>query len=329
MRRLAYVANVFVSCILLLAGGGAFVFINRYLLSLLPSPYNYALLYIFWPLVYLTSIAVREKRWQAFFARASLSRLASLIVVIILLKLILLITHSYSKPDLFPVLFIAAAISSFRFPFLRWGRIDDLSARVQSRDIRGVESMIADHPEQVNALTRSGDTPLILALASDVPLEVVRLLLEAGADPNKPNSRDISPLFIAVFFSMVRKNIKNIELLLKYGAKPDVPVKGNITPLHMVASRRYAEITRLLLEYGTDANVINYRGETPLHFAARNGNMAVVKMLLEHGADVNAQTAAGATPLKLAEQPGILHRLFARKGRRSVIDLLRQQASMG
>jgi len=181
----------------------------------------------------------------------------------------------------------------------------------------------------VNARTSSGHTPLTLALANDAPVEMIKYLLEAGADPNITDSRDIPPLFIAIFHSVVNKNDEPVELLLKYGAKTNVVIRGSDFLLHLTADMKNAKVIRTLLDYQADPNSVDDQGFTPLHIAAITGNVAAAKLLLKHGADVNARTAAGVTPLQLAELPGPYYGLLAIKGRRRVAEILRQQASMG
>jgi|GEM_PF-1461473 len=335
MRRLAYIADVMVSLMLGGAGMLALLSVNRLLLSLLPSPHNYVLFFCLWFLVYLAIIAAKEKSWKAFFAMTSLKRVAYLIGWALMFYLITLILNQIGLrlvEDIWllvPIVLILTDFSFRFFRFFRWGQVDDLPARIKAGDSRKVEQATALHPEEVNARTSSGHTPLTLALASDAPLELVRLLLEAGADPNMPDSRDIPPLFIAIFRSAVKKNDEPVELLLKYGAKPDAGIRGSGFLLHLTAGMKNAKVTQMLLDYQADPNSVNDRGFTPLHIAAITGNVAAVKLLLQHGADANARTATGFTPLQLAEQPGPYRGLWARKGRRRVAELLRQQASMG
>ncbi|KAH3745860.1 hypothetical protein Pelo_12725 [Pelomyxa schiedti] len=67
-----------------------------------------------------------------------------------------------------------------------------------------------------NLHSGSGQTPLLLAVTEQANTEAVKLLLEAGADPNN-NASQLSPLFLAVSFPGC---LPILELLLSYGADP-------------------------------------------------------------------------------------------------------------
>ena len=108
-----------------------------------------------------------------------------------------------------------------------------------------------------------GQTPLILA-SQKGHYEVVRTLLEHGANTETPRIRYQSPLGTA-----------------SYGG--------------------HVEVVQLLLEHHADVNAQNGRRKyTALHWASRGGQPAVARMLLEHGADVNARRSNGVSALGYA-----------------------------
>jgi ankyrin repeat protein len=85
--------------------------------------------------------------------------------------------------------------------------------------------------DQVDRLDRFGRTPLALAAARGED-EVARLLLEAGADPNRPGERGVTPLGIAA-----RQGSTGVaDLLLSAGAEPSP--RGRLTPLHYAVQER-------------------------------------------------------------------------------------------
>ena len=95
-------------------------------------------------------------------------------------------------------------------------------------------------------------TPLHLAAESNPDPNVVRALLEAGAD---------------------------VGARAYYGQ----------TPLHFAGTNENSEVAALLLEAGADVNARERMGRTPLHAAAAgNENPAVIELLIEAGADVQA-----------------------------------------
>ena len=119
-----------------------------------------------------------------------------------------------------------------------------------------------------------GASPFWLA-ARDANLEMMRLLLDAGADPHLPNASGVTPLMIA-------------SGLGGYDARrpPDDLV---------------VETATLLLERGADAAATDRSGQTALHGAASMWEDEVIQLLVDHGADVNAEDRRGRTPLYLVE----------------------------
>jgi ankyrin repeat protein len=133
-------------------------------------------------------------------------------------------------------------------------------------------------------------TPLHVAAKRDNP-QIVRLLLNAGANPNSKTRRHETALHMAA-------KIGNPEIaadLLHAGA--DVNARSNVyhqTPLHCAANVRSnvrrgdKSIIETLLKAGARPNLQSQNIGTPLHLAARTGQNEKVKMLLEGGATINA-----------------------------------------
>ncbi|MBJ6764459.1 ankyrin repeat domain-containing protein [Myxococcaceae bacterium JPH2] len=117
-------------------------------------------------------------------------------------------------------------------------------------------------------------------------IEVVRLLLERGANPRGSGS---DGGFTPLYFALTTHHLGIAEALLKAGASASAPLKTG-TPLHHVAAlfrdRKKGEYEEDELEsMATDA----------------------VQLLLAHGADVQARDAQGESPLAKA----LLYRLPA------------------
>jgi uncharacterized protein len=124
-----------------------------------------------------------------------------------------------------------------------------------------IDATLASRTEEVAALLargtpadglgRYGSTPLYVA-AVQGETEIVRILLDAGADPNKESAGE-----------------------------------SEGTPLCAAASWGHAEVVRLMLQYGADPNLMERTGEvamTALGWARRNHHDEVVRLLLENGA---------------------------------------------
>jgi ankyrin repeat protein len=91
-----------------------------------------------------------------------------------------------------------------------------------------------------------------------------------------------------------------VKFLLEKGADINAGNEYDRTALMSAAIRGQVEIVRLLLDRGADVNAKDLRDNTALIDAAWGGNPAVLKLLLGKAADVNAKNVHGETALKIA-----------------------------
>jgi len=121
-----------------------------------------------------------------------------------------------------------------------------------------------------------GDTALHLA-AAGYRVEIVKLLLAAGADPNATtNHRHSSPLHYAADGYIngpawdPGQQVKTIRCLLDAGADISIQDKNGAAPLHRAVRTRCAAAVKCLLEAGCDPTLKNKPGSTPFHLAVQN-----------------------------------------------------------
>jgi hypothetical protein len=128
----------------------------------------------------------------------------------------------------------------------------------------------------------------------------VRLLLEAGADPNFTTPQGETSLHQAA--DTDSEDI--VRLLLDYGASANAQQGEGETPLHYAAYKGSASCARLLLERGADPDTPNSTlGWTPLHYACDYDNLELVRLLLAHGANDAALDVKRRRPADLAKGP--------------------------
>lgn len=175
---------------------------------------------------------------------------------------------------------VALTVAMLSFPVFA---SQALIEAVQNED-RGAVAALIGKKVDVNAQEDDGATPLAWAVVR-CNLELARLLLEAGANPNLTNEQGIGPLNIAI----TNGSPGMVELLLGKGANANITRESGETPLMTAARLGQIEIMKMLLDYHADVNVREKRfGQTALMWAA--GHPAAVQVLVQHGADVHASS---------------------------------------
>jgi len=155
----------------------------------------------------------------------------------------------------------------------------------------------------VNIASEDGETPLMLALESNVEEEIIELLIRLGADVNAEDRYGTTPLI-----SAVRANVPPmiIQRLIEAGARTDARYLGGSTPLMIAAAFCNPEVVDILIEVGSNINTRDeVYGRTALMYAVEfNSNAEITKLLIDSGADVNVRDEEGITPLILAAMEG-------------------------
>jgi ankyrin repeat protein len=134
-------------------------------------------------------------------------------------------------------------------------------------------------------------------------VEVVRTLLSsdrASVDDRGPDG--YTALHLAAYYGQMEV----ARLLLGRGADPNAVAlnESRVTPLHCAVAAKHRDTASLLLALGASSNAVRHGGWTPLHVAARNGDEAIVDMLVLRGADPTRANDDGKTAVDLAEENG-------------------------
>jgi ankyrin repeat protein len=121
-----------------------------------------------------------------------------------------------------------------------------------------------------------GETPFVrAALSGDI--DVMRMLLEKGANPNVATTQGTTALMAAAGINWIPGQ----------------------TYSHSEAD--YVEAVKVCLERGAEVNAANSLGLTAMHGAANRGWESVIQILADHGAKLDVKDKAGRTPMIFAQ----------------------------
>jgi len=167
---------------------------------------------------------------------------------------------------------------------------------IRNNDLAGLRQLIRE--PGAKARDARGNSPLMYAAVLG-SLESMRLLLDAGADPNVANNFAATPLMWCA------GDAAKVRLLLSKGANVNARSNLGHTPLSIAATiDGSTEVARLLIDKGADVNARDKGGSSVLAQAAASNNLEVARMLIARKAEVNTVDEGGYTPLVNAASNG-------------------------
>ncbi len=153
--------------------------------------------------------------------------------------------------------------------------------------------------ENINVLGSDGERSPLMFAADNNYEDIVKLLLDNGANPNLQNNDGITALMITI----AHGNQDIAKLLLDNGANPNIYSDNNDTALTIAIRFNHEPIVKLLLENGANPDYQDESGITHLMWTVRKGSKPVVKLLLDHGADFDVKiNKHGQTALDIAKE---------------------------
>lgn len=172
---------------------------------------------------------------------------------------------------------------------LRVENPEDYSEIVKLLLDKGVDVNVVDESDE-----GSDDSPLLFAIRNDFDMDIIKRLIEKGANVNYVNAENDSALLEAVYSG---EKTELVRFLLDKGASVNMINEEGSTPLIIASVNGYTEIVKLLIEKGANVNIQNNGGDSALISAMVNGRMDIAKLLIESGAEVNVEDVNGMTPL--------------------------------
>ena len=131
--------------------------------------------------------------------------------------------------------------------------------------------------EDIDYRDSEGNTLLLLACQYRCE-DLVRIMLNKGADPNAINMSGACCLHFACYKDSASKAIA--KALLQNGANPEVsePIYG-CTPLHYCASFGDTDFCKMLISYGAQVSTYDHYNYTAVDYAREAGNALVARYL--------------------------------------------------
>lgn len=158
----------------------------------------------------------------------------------------------------------------------------------------GILSFLLSQGADANSRSDKGHTPLLVILGQQV-LPIM--------SPNEVEDDEYKSY--ASLANLDRGNAKRlIKILLDAGANPNHAEFNGFSALILAAVLDDAEVILQLCEHGAKPNATNTEGGTPLMAAAHFGNINTIRSLIEKGANPQARDADDQTALDIAKNRG-------------------------
>ena len=194
------------------------------------------------------------------------------------------------------------------------GAYVDINTAASIGDLKHVKQLLKQDPSLANKVSEyvtyyiGSGAPLKNAAARG-HIEIVKLLLKHGADPNLPEE-GIAPYGGALYSAVYHGHYDIAKLLLEHGAYPSPPVESSADALSIAMSNGDERMVELLCSYGSSRNVhlLAHYGDLKtaaavfaanpalandaeaLAIAAGNGHESFVHLMLRYEPDLPKRT---------------------------------------
>ena len=159
-------------------------------------------------------------------------------------------------------------------------------------------------------------------------LDVIKLLLDKGADANAPYTKtipprqaqgniNVAPGSTALYRAVRSVDLATVTLLVDGGADPSKPIGDGSTPLMAAAGLGAprggdeevteagdrsdpVDVIKVLIDKGANVNAANTAGMTAMHYAVQRGSDRIIGFLASKGARFDVKNKQGKTAAELA-----------------------------
>jgi ankyrin repeat protein len=163
------------------------------------------------------------------------------------------------------------------------------------RELLDLDPSLANRPSDYVTYYACSGTPLRNAAAGG-HIDIVKLLLDRGADPNLPEEH-IAPRGHALHAAVCNRHPEIVKLLLEKGAHPNVEIESSADTLSMAIAAKDQAMIDLLASHG---------GARAVHLLAHHGDVQTAAAVFAANPD------RADDPEALANAAGEGHELFVR-----------------
>ncbi len=164
----------------------------------------------------------------------------------------------------------------------------------------GAIRLLAERKADLESLNGKKRSPLVLAAREMAGADVVRTLLELGADIDSADDSGDTALSLAAW----RGSADVVSLLLERKAAVPVGTAKGRQILGYAVSKGLPDLFSLMVEKGADVAIQDARGRTLLHAAAEGGSVPILEILLGKGLGLDPKDINGWTPFHFAVDRG-------------------------
>ena len=179
----------------------------------------------------------------------------------------------------------------------------ELNAKAFTAALEGNAHNVAVFLERGASAEALSNEGLLVTLAERGSIQVMEVLLDAGANPN---DRSLETGITPLMWASRAGHLSTVQLLVNRGAKVDTFSDGvygaNISALMYASLKGHLEVVNCLLEHRANVNARFEEGTTALMWAARNGHLRVMQRLVEAGAEISTVTKSNVTALRWAKK---------------------------
>lgn len=173
--------------------------------------------------------------------------------------------------------------------------LNALTAAIYQGRFNIVEWLIGKGARVDVLVSKREKSPLLIA-ASVSRLEIVKLLLSAGANTELDDYKELTPLYMAT----VNNEMQIVNLLINNRANIYKYNSHGLTAFSRAAHNGYIDIINIFLKNGLSINAKDRNGYTMLISAVYGNKEDLVRLLISKGAKVNLSNKQKETALNVA-----------------------------